>query len=143
MKRSIGKASFQQPYDFFFAALAVIVFAMPVVDTVRFIPQKAVDKSFGPLGFDEGHKSSDSEIVRGAVHVLAARELGALPTPLQTSLDATVSLMAHLTPGTQAGRILAEITFCSQMTPAAHQTAIRDAVYKRLFVHRTYLFPFT
>jgi hypothetical protein len=130
---------FQQSYDFFFAALAVIVSAMPIVDTVRFIPQKAVDKSSGTLGFDEGYKSPDSEIVRGAVHVLAAGELGAFPTPLETSLDATVSLIAHLTPGTQAGRILAEVTFCPQMTPAAHQTAIRDTVYERLFVHRTCL----
>jgi hypothetical protein len=113
MKRSIGKTSFQQPYDFFFAALAVIVFAMPIVDTVRFIPQKAVDKSFGPLGFDEGYKSPDSEIVRGAVHVHAAGELGTFLTVLQTFWDATASLIAHFTPGTQGGRILAEITFCS------------------------------
>jgi hypothetical protein len=63
MIRSTGKASFQQPYDFFFAALAVVVSTMPIVDTVRFIPQKTVDKSFGPLGFDEGYKSPDSEIV--------------------------------------------------------------------------------
>lgn len=108
---------------------------MPIVDTVRFIPQKTVNESFGTLGFDEGYKSPDSEIVWGAVHVLATRKLGALPTPLQTSLDATVSLIAHLTPGTQAGCILTEITFCSQMTPTAHQTAIRDTIYKRLFVH--------
>jgi hypothetical protein len=114
---SFGKASFQQPYDFFFAALAVIVSTSPIVDTVRFIPQETVDKSFSSLGFDEGYKSPDSEIVWGAVHVLATRELGAFPTPLQTFFDATVSLIAHLTPGTQAGRILAEITFCSQMTP--------------------------
>jgi hypothetical protein len=121
----------------FFAALAVIVSTMPIVDTVRFIPQETVDQSFCPLGFDKGHKSPDSEIVRGAVHVLAARELGAFPTPLQTFLDAAVSLIAHLTPGTQAGRVLAEITLCSQMTQAAHQTTIRDTVYKRLSVHRT------
>jgi hypothetical protein len=108
---------------------------MPIVDTVRFIPQKTVDKSFGTLGFDESYKSPDSEIVRVGVHVLAAGELGALPTPLQTLLDATVSLIAHLTPGTQAGRILTAITFCSQMTPTAHQTAIGDTVNKRLFVH--------
>jgi hypothetical protein len=82
VKRSTGKACFQQPYDFFFAALAIIVFAMPIVDTVRFIPQETVDKRFGPLGFDESYKSPDSEIVRGAVHVLAAGELGAFPTPL-------------------------------------------------------------
>ena len=63
MKRSKGKASFQQPYDFFFAALAVVVSTMPIVDTVGFIPQKTVDKSFGSLGFDEGYKSPDSEIV--------------------------------------------------------------------------------
>ena len=112
---------------------------MPIVDTVRFIPQKTVNESFGTLGFDEGCESPDSEIVGGCVHVLATGELGALPTPLQTSLDATVSLIAHLTPGTQAGCILAEITFCSQMTLTAYQTAIRDTVYKRLFVHRTCL----
>jgi hypothetical protein len=135
MKRSIGKACFQQPYDFFFATLAVIVFTLPIVDTVRFIPQETVDKSFGPLGSDEGYKSSDSEIVWGGVHVLATRELGAFPTPLQTFLDAAVSLIAHLTPGTQAGRILAEITFRSQMTPTTHQTTIGDTVYKCLFVH--------
>jgi hypothetical protein len=82
MKRSIGKARFQQPCDFFFATLAVVVSTMPIVDAMRFIPQKAVNKSFGPLGFDEGYKSPDSEIVRGAVHVLAAGELGAFPTPL-------------------------------------------------------------
>jgi hypothetical protein len=63
VKRSTGKASFQQPYDFFFAAFAVVVSTVPIVDTVRFIPQKTVDKSFGPLGFDEGYKGSDSEIV--------------------------------------------------------------------------------
>jgi hypothetical protein len=82
IERSIGKASFQQPYDLLFAVLAVIVSTMPIVDTVRFIPQETVDQSFGPLGFDKGDKSPDSEIVRGAVHVLAARELGAFPTPL-------------------------------------------------------------
>jgi hypothetical protein len=63
MRRSTGKASFQQPYDFFFATLAVIVFTLSIVYTVRFIPQKTVDKSFGPLGFDKGNKSPDSEIV--------------------------------------------------------------------------------
>ena len=77
-----GKTCFQQPYDFFFAALAVIVFATPIVDTVCFIPQKAVDKSSGTLSFDESYKSPDSEIVRGGVHVLAAGELVAFPTPL-------------------------------------------------------------
>ena len=100
MKSSIGKASFQQPYDFFFATLAIIMSTLPIVDTVRFIPQETVDKSFGPLGFDESYKSSDSEIVWGGVHVLAAGELGALPTPLQTLLDAAVSLIAHITSGT-------------------------------------------
>jgi hypothetical protein len=74
-------ASFQQPHDFFLALLAVVVSTSPIVDTVRFIPQETVDKSFGPLGFDEGYKSPDSEIVWGAVHVLATRELGAFPTP--------------------------------------------------------------
>jgi hypothetical protein len=112
---------------------------MSIVDTVRFIPQETIDKSFGPLGFDEGHKSPDSEIVWRAVHVLATRKLGTFPTPLQISLDAIVSLIAHFTSGAQAGCVLAEITFCSQMTPTTHQTAIRDAVYKRLFVHRTCL----
>jgi hypothetical protein len=63
MKSSIGKASLQQPYDFFLAILAVVVSTLPIVDTVRFIPQETVDKSFGPLGFDEGYKSPDSEIV--------------------------------------------------------------------------------
>jgi hypothetical protein len=135
MKSSIGKASFQQPYDFFLAILAVVVSTLPVVDPVRFVPQEAVDKSFGPLGFDEGDESPDFEIVRGAMHVLATRKLNALPTPLQAFSDATVSLIAHFTSGTQAGRILAEITFCSQMTHTAHQTAVRDTVYKRLFVH--------
>jgi hypothetical protein len=135
MKSSIGKACLQQPYDLFPAILAVVVSTSPIVDTVRFIPQETVDKSFGPLGFDEGYKSPDSEIVWGAVHVLATRELGAFPTPLQTPLDATVSLIAHFTSGTQAGCIPAEITFFSQMTHTAHQTAIRDTVYKSLFVH--------
>ena len=110
---SIGKARFQQPYDFFFAALAVIIPPTPIVDTARFIPQQTVDKRFGTFGFDESHKSPDSEIVRGGVHVLPAGELGALPTPLQTLFDATVSLITNFTPGTQAGRILAEITLCS------------------------------
>ncbi len=63
MKKSIGKASFQQPYDLFFAVLTVIVSTLPIVDTVCFIPQETVDKSFGPLGSDEGDKSPDSEIV--------------------------------------------------------------------------------
>jgi hypothetical protein len=36
---------------------------MPIVDAVRFIPQETVDKRFGPLGFDKGYKSPDSEIV--------------------------------------------------------------------------------
>jgi hypothetical protein len=57
---SIGKASFQQPYDLFFATLAVIVSTTPIVDSVRFIPQETVDKNVGPLGFDEGYKSPDS-----------------------------------------------------------------------------------
>ena len=100
MKRSTGKACFQHLYDFFFATLAVIVSAMPIVDTVRFTPQKTVDKSFGTLGFDESYKSPDSEIVWGAVHVLATRELGAFPTPLQTILDTAVSLIAHFTSST-------------------------------------------
>jgi len=100
MKSSIGKTSFQQPYDFFFAILAVVVSTSPIVDTVRCIPQETVDKSFGPLGFDEGYKSPDSEIVWRAVHVLATRELGAFPTPVQTFSDAAVSLMAHFTSGT-------------------------------------------
>jgi hypothetical protein len=77
--------------------------------------------------------------VWGAVHVLATRELGAFPTTLQTFLDATASLIAHFTSGTQAGCILAEITFCSQMTHTAHQTAIRDTVCNRLFVHCQFL----
>ena len=63
MKRSTGKPSFQQADDFFFASLTVVVSTMPIVDTVRFIPQKTVDKSIDPLGFDEGYKSPDSEIV--------------------------------------------------------------------------------
>ena len=54
------KSSFQQPDDLFFATHAIVVSTMPIVDTVRFIPQKTVDKSFGPLGFDEGYKSPDS-----------------------------------------------------------------------------------
>jgi hypothetical protein len=61
--RSQNRAAMQQPYDFFFVTLAVVVSIMPIVDTVRFIPQKTVDKSFGSLGFDEGYKSPDSEIV--------------------------------------------------------------------------------
>jgi hypothetical protein len=135
MKRSTGKACFQHLEDFFFATLAVIVATMPIVNIVCLIPQKAVDKSFGSLGFDESHKSPDSEIVRGTVHILATGELSALPTPLQTFLDATVSLIAYLTPGTQAGCILTEIAFCFQMTHTAHKTTIRDTVYKCLFVH--------
>jgi hypothetical protein len=55
---------------------------MSIVDTVHFIPQETVDESLSPLGFDESYKSPDSEIVRGAVHVLAAGELGVFPTPL-------------------------------------------------------------
>jgi hypothetical protein len=105
------------------------------VDTARFIPQQTVDKRFGTFGFDESHKSPDPEIVRGGVHVLTAGELDALPTPLQTLFDATVSLIANLTPDTQAGRILAEITLCSQMTSTTNQTTIRDAVYECLSVH--------
>jgi hypothetical protein len=70
------------------------------MDTDRFIRQETVDKSFGSLGFDKGYKSPDSEIVWGAVHVLATRKLDAFPTSLQTSLDATASLIAHLTSGT-------------------------------------------
>jgi hypothetical protein len=135
LKNSTGKACSQQPYDFFLAILAVVISTLPIVDTVRFIPQQTVDKSFGPLGFDEGYKGPDPQIVWGTVHVLATQELGALPTPLQILLDAAVSLIAHFTPGTQADRVLAEITFCSQMTHTAHQTAIGDTVYKRLFVH--------
>jgi hypothetical protein len=100
MTRWIGKARLQQPYDFFLAILAVVVSALPVADPVRFVPQEALDKSFGPLGFDEGHKSPDFEIVWGGVHVLATRELGAFPTPLQTFSDAAVSLIAHFTSGT-------------------------------------------
>ncbi len=114
--------------------LAVIVPTTPIVDTVRFIPQETVDKSFGPLSFDKGYKSPDSEIVWEAVHILATRELATFPTSLQISLDAAVSLVAHFASGAQAGCILAEITFCPQMTPTAHQTAIRDTVYKRLSV---------
>ncbi|MFC2054570.1 hypothetical protein ACFLV7_09805 [Chloroflexota bacterium] len=103
---------------------------MPIVDTVRFTPQKTVDKIFGPLGFDEGYKSPDSEIMCVRVHILTARELGTFPTPPQTSLDAAVSLIAHFTSGTQAGCILAEITY---------QTAIRDTIYKCLSIHRMFL----
>ena len=55
--------SFQQPDDLFFTTLAVVVSTMSIVDTVRFIPQKTVNKSFGPLGFDEGYKSPNSDIV--------------------------------------------------------------------------------
>ena len=55
--------SFQQADDFTFAALAVVVSTLPIVDTVFFIPQKTVDKSFSPFGIDEGYKSSDSEIM--------------------------------------------------------------------------------
>ena len=73
---------------------------MPIVDAACFIPQKTVNKSLCPLGFDEGYKSPDSEIVWGAVHVLATRELGAFPTPLQTILDTAVSLIAHFTSST-------------------------------------------
>ena len=97
---SIRTASFQQPYYFFFAIFAVVVSSTSIVDAARFVPKKAVDKRFGPLGFDEGHKGPDSEIVRGGVHILAARELGTFPTPLQLSLETTVSLIAHFTPGT-------------------------------------------
>jgi len=57
---STGKACSQQPYDFFFATLAVVISIVPIINTTRFIPQKAVDKSFGTLGFDEGYKSPDS-----------------------------------------------------------------------------------
>ena len=111
---SIGKARSQQPYDFFFTTLAVVVSITPIMNTARFIRQKAVNKSFGTLGFDEGYKGPDSEIVWGGVHVLATWELGAFPTPLQPSLDAAVSLIAHVTSGTEAGCILAEITLRSQ-----------------------------
>ena len=100
MTKSTRKSSFQQPDNFFFTVLAVVVSTMPIVGTVRFVSQETVDKSFGPLGFDEGYKSPDSEIVWGAVHVLATRELGAFPTPVQTFSDAAVSLMAHFTSGT-------------------------------------------
>jgi hypothetical protein len=100
MKSSIGKAAFQQPNDFFFAILAVVVSTLPIVDTVRFIPQETVDKRFGSLGFDEGYESPDLEIVLGAVQVLAARELDAFPTPLQAFSNAAVPLIAHVTPGT-------------------------------------------
>jgi hypothetical protein len=119
----------------FFATLTVIVSTMPIVDAARLIPQQAVDERFGPLGSDKGNKRPDPEIVGGAVHVLAARERVTFPTPLQISFDATAPLIAYVTSGTQAGAILAEITFCSQMTPTAHQTTIRDTVYERLFVH--------
>jgi hypothetical protein len=63
MKKSTGKASFQQPYDFFFTVLAVVVSTFPIVDTVCFIPQKTIDKSLCPLSLDEGYKSPDSEIM--------------------------------------------------------------------------------
>jgi hypothetical protein len=110
----------QQPYDFFLFTLAVVISTTPIVDASRFIPQDTADKSFSPLGFDESHKSPDPQIVWGTVHIFATRELGALPTPLHTLLDATASWIAQPTPGTQAGRILAEITFCSYMTHTAH-----------------------
>jgi len=94
MTKSTRKSSFQQSDNFFFATLAIVAFTFPIVDTVRFILKQTVDKNIGPLGFDEGYKSPDSEIVWGAVHVLATRELGAFPTPLQTSLDGYYSGMA-------------------------------------------------
>jgi hypothetical protein len=100
MKTSIGKPLPQQPYDFFLAMLAVVVSTLPIVDAIRFVPQETVDKGFGPLGFGEGDMSPDLEIVRGAVHVLATRELGAFPTSRQALLDAAVSLIACFTSGT-------------------------------------------
>jgi len=130
-----GLARCQQPNDFFFAALAVVISVVPIVNTARFISQKAVNESFGTLGLDEGYESSNSQIVPRAVHVLTTRELGTIPTAQQTSFEATVTLIAHFASGAQAGRILAAITFRSQMTPTAHQTAIGDTVHKSLSVH--------
>jgi hypothetical protein len=82
MDGSAGKARFQQPYDLFFGALAVVVSIYPIMNATRFIPQEAVNQSFGTLGFDEGHKSPYPEIVWRAVHVLTTRELGTFPTAL-------------------------------------------------------------
>jgi hypothetical protein len=100
MTRWIGKARLQQPYDFFLATPAVVVSTLPIMDSARFIPQETLDKSFAPLSFDERDVGPDLEIMWGAVHVLATRELGAFPTPLQTSLDAAVPLVAPFTSGT-------------------------------------------
>jgi hypothetical protein len=57
---SLFGCRFQQPYDLFFAILAVIISTVPIVDTDRFIRQETVDKSFGSLGFDKGYKCPDS-----------------------------------------------------------------------------------
>ena len=35
---SIGKACFQQSYDFFFTTLTVVIFIMPILNVVRLIP---------------------------------------------------------------------------------------------------------
>jgi hypothetical protein len=94
---SAGKARFQEPYDLFFATLAVVISITAIMDAARFIPQKAVNESLGTLGFDKGYKSPDSQIVPRAVHVLATRKLGTFPTPSQTSFDATVPLITHFT----------------------------------------------
>jgi len=45
----------------------------------------------------------------------------------------------YFTSGTQAGCILAEITFRSRMTPTTYQTAIHDTVYKCLSIHWIFL----
>jgi hypothetical protein len=68
---------------------------MPIVDTVRFIPQETVDKRLGPLGFDESYKSPDSEIVRGAVHVLAADGGFSLVTQEPTGRASVLLWSAH------------------------------------------------
>jgi hypothetical protein len=78
---SIGNAFLQQSEHFIFAILAIIVTTKSIMDTIRFIPYKTVDKRFGTLYFNESYKSSDSEVMRRSVHVLAAGELVALPTP--------------------------------------------------------------
>lgn len=105
------------------------------MDSARFIPHKTVDQSLSAFGFDEGYESSNSEIVRGTVHIFAAWELGTFPTSVQTLLDATVSLITHLASVAQLGRILTTVALGLQMTHTTYQTTISNAVYKRLFVH--------
>jgi hypothetical protein len=105
------------------------------VDAGDLVPQQTIDKRIGTFNSNEPDIRPDLEIKRRPVHVFATRELGALPTPLQPSLDTALPLIADRSPVAEAGGIPTEVALRTQVTHPTHQAAVRNGVNESLPVH--------